>query len=343
MQNQSISYLIYCIVENEGFIPYLANDLDEIAYKDIIAVVRKVDAKSIEELSLDKELLKNCIVAYQQANIDIFNHYTILPIRFGTMVDSEEEIEDFLASNYIHIKWAFDRLKGKAEITVHLSWDLEAVLQEINQDKQWLDNAKQSIDLTNTAEIGRLLFVTADTKKKEIVDSVHSKLIAVSLDSSDGRCSNEQIIMNRSYLIEKTAENIFDEAMTELAEENKSYLSLKYIGPLPPYSFAPVEFKRGNFELINEARRKLLLPEQASFREIKASYRRLSLKFHPDNNPGDPQSSERFREINEAYQILETYVTTVRGVHHPRKSKEYSFTQDDVESVFIANRKMVTV
>jgi len=345
MPNQSISYLIYCIVENEGMdsILSLSNDLGEVTYKDIIAVVRKVDARSIEELSLDKESLKNYVVAYQQTNIDIFNRNTILPLRFGTMVDSEEEIEDFLASNYIHIKWAFDRLKGKAEITVHLSWDLEAALQEINQDKKWLDNAKQSINLTNTAEIGRLLFVAADTRKKEIVDSVHSKLIAVSLDSSDGRCSDEQIIMNRSYLIEKTAERLFDEAMTELAEENKSYISLKYIGPLPPYSFAPVEFNWRNFELINEVRRRLLLPEQASFREIKASYRRLSLKFHPDKNPGDPQSSERFREINEAYQILETYVTVVRGFHHSRKYKEYSFAQDDVESVFVANRKMVTV
>ncbi len=343
MSNQSKSYLIYCIVENEGFIPYLANDLSEIIYKDIVAVVRKVDAKSIEELSLDKELLKNCIAAYQQTNIDIFNHYTILPIRFGTMVDSEEEIEDFLASNYIHIKWAFDRLKGKAEITVHLSWDLKAVLQEINQDKQWLDNAKQSINLTNTAEIGRLLFVTADTKKKEIVDSVHCKLIAVSLDSSDGRCSNEQIIMNRSYLIERTAERLFDEAMTELAEENKSYLSLKYIGPLPPYSFAPVEFNWRNFELINEVRRRLLLPEQASFREIKASYRRLSLKFHPDKNSGDQQSSERFREINEAYKILETYCHSCEGSLASKENNEYSFTKDDVESVFVANRKMVAV
>lgn len=345
MPNQSIVYFIYCIIENEGMgsIPTLSTDLDEIAYKDISAVVRKIDAKSVEELNHDNELLRNWLVAYQQTNIGIFHHYTILPLRFGTMVNREEEIKDFLASNYIHIKWALGRLKGKAEITVHLSWDLNAVLQEISQDKQWLDDAKQFTNLTNDAEIGRLLFIKASAKKKEIVDSVNRKLLAVSLDFSDGKCTDEQMIMNRSYLIEKVAEQLFDEAMVELSEENKSYLSLKYIGPLPPYSFAPVEFRRGNFELIYEARRKLLLSEQASFKEIKASYRRLSLKHHPDKNPGDYQSSERFREIDEAYKIIEMYCHSCNESSAPRENNEYSFTQKDVESVFIANRKMVTV
>lgn len=345
MPNQSTAYLIYCIIETEGahFIPSLANDLGVVTYKDIAAIVRKIDTRSIEELNSNKELLSNWLVAYQRVNIDIFHHCTILPLRFGTMVDHDEEIEDFLASNYVNIKWALNRLGGKAEITVHLFWDLNSVLQEVSQDKQWLDNADQSINPTNTVEIGRRLFVAADAKKKEIIDSVHRKLLAVALDFSDGKSADERIILNRSYLIEKTAEQLFDEAMTELARESKSYLSLKYIGPLPPYSFSPVEFRRGNFELIDEARRKLLLPEQASFKEIKASYRRLSLKYHPDKNPGDQQSSERFREIDEAYKILETYCHSCEGSSASRENNEYSFMQDDVEGVFIANRKKVTV
>ena len=38
--------------------------------------------------------------------------------------------------------------------------------------------------------------------------------------------------------------------------------------------------------------------------EIKRTYRRLARKYHPDVNPGDEKSSERFKEINEAYQVL---------------------------------------
>jgi curved DNA-binding protein len=37
---------------------------------------------------------------------------------------------------------------------------------------------------------------------------------------------------------------------------------------------------------------------------IKHAYRQLALKFHPDKNPGDDKAEDRFKEINEAYEVL---------------------------------------
>jgi molecular chaperone DnaJ len=38
--------------------------------------------------------------------------------------------------------------------------------------------------------------------------------------------------------------------------------------------------------------------------ELKAAFRKLAMKWHPDRNPGDKNSDARFKEINEAYEIL---------------------------------------
>ncbi|WP_024790152.1 molecular chaperone DnaJ [Lebetimonas sp. JH292] len=38
--------------------------------------------------------------------------------------------------------------------------------------------------------------------------------------------------------------------------------------------------------------------------EIKKAYRKLAMKYHPDKNPGDKEAEEKFKQINEAYQIL---------------------------------------
>lgn len=38
--------------------------------------------------------------------------------------------------------------------------------------------------------------------------------------------------------------------------------------------------------------------------DIKKAYRKLALKYHPDRNPGDKTAEEKFKEINEAYQVL---------------------------------------
>ncbi|HSO26539.1 MAG TPA: J domain-containing protein [Anaerolineales bacterium] len=43
---------------------------------------------------------------------------------------------------------------------------------------------------------------------------------------------------------------------------------------------------------------------QASAEEIKRAYRKLALQYHPDRNPGDSAAEEKFKEVNEAYQVL---------------------------------------
>lgn len=42
----------------------------------------------------------------------------------------------------------------------------------------------------------------------------------------------------------------------------------------------------------------------ASQEEIKKAYRKLSMKFHPDQNQGDDQAEDKFKEIGEAYSVL---------------------------------------
>ena len=46
------------------------------------------------------------------------------------------------------------------------------------------------------------------------------------------------------------------------------------------------------------------ISKNASQDEIKRAFRTLARKYHPDVNPGNPEAEEKFKEINEAFQIL---------------------------------------
>ena len=46
------------------------------------------------------------------------------------------------------------------------------------------------------------------------------------------------------------------------------------------------------------------VPKTASEKEIKQAFRKLARKHHPDVNPGDKVAEAKFKEINEAYEVL---------------------------------------
>jgi curved DNA-binding protein len=62
----------------------------------------------------------------------------------------------------------------------------------------------------------------------------------------------------------------------------------------------------------------------ANEEDIRKAYRKLAMQYHPDRNPNDKQAEERFKEINEAYQVLGD---AKKRAHYDRLGSDYSSWQ----------------
>ena len=46
------------------------------------------------------------------------------------------------------------------------------------------------------------------------------------------------------------------------------------------------------------------ISKDASGADIKSAYRKSALKYHPDRNPDNKEAEEKFKQLNEAYEVL---------------------------------------
>ncbi|AHJ29593.1 J domain-containing protein [Nodularia spumigena CS-584] len=90
---------------------------------------------------------------------------------------------------------------------------------------------------------------------------------------------------------------------------------------------------------LGDCYRLLGLRSGASFADIKSSYRRLALQYHPDINPSDIKAKDKFIALTEAYKLLLTVVPSEEIAQ--QSSNSFTSRRDDTK--FTRSEKAPTV
>ncbi|MBI3329474.1 MAG: GvpL/GvpF family gas vesicle protein [Nitrospinae bacterium] len=326
---------LYAIIETpeHGRLPFSGLQdapLEMVTYRDLAAVVSAIDLA--EFAGGDQTGLQAGLVRYQQVNAALLQAYPVVPMRFGFTAKDEGHIKEVLGKVYLQLRILLNRLRGKVELVVQASWDMPKILRALQIEEGGRAGFGTAL------EVGRMLYGAAEACRNGFVVAVHAQLSPVAEDFTDGLCPGEAMILNRSYLVERDQEPLFDAAMNRLGEAYEGDLTFRYIGPLPPYSFVDLKLTQGNFALLDRARKTLQLPEKSSWDHIKSAYRRLMRTNHPDRNPGDPVAEDLCKEVVEAYEVLHLYCQSYHNSCEGGTIAEYSFAREKVEKVFIMQR-----
>ncbi len=100
-----------------------------IGLKDLAAVVSKCPFTIYD--SLAKERVVKDLVTHQFVIEKVMENFTIIPVKFGTMAETEDEVIKFLEKGHVLLSDELHKAEAKIELDVVASWESQKILEAI--------------------------------------------------------------------------------------------------------------------------------------------------------------------------------------------------------------------
>lgn len=214
-----------------------------VQHKDIAAVVSKTDVYIFDPT-------RENALAHEHVIETVMKTHTIIPMSFGTVFRTDEDIKEVLRSIYPSLKDVLKQMSGKVEFGLKVNWDRDTVMEELKREDDEVRHFHQEITrkhLQSTyfarMQMGRMIEKALTERCANYVREIYEELRGCCVASRDNKPIGDKMIMNAAFLIEKEREAQFDEAVNRIARKYGDRLNFKYTGPWPPYNFVNIRLK----------------------------------------------------------------------------------------------------
>ncbi|HZU13017.1 MAG TPA: GvpL/GvpF family gas vesicle protein [Chloroflexota bacterium] len=282
---------------------------------DLTAVVSPYSGPSFDDLPR-AEILQN-LLAHQRVLEQVLPEQTVLPVKFGTVLPAERTIEAALERYRPRLTDALHEVGDAVEIDLSVAWDSAAILNEISHEPDVramvsaVTGSGQQGDVATQISIGQLVHETLGRRRQELRRSMLDDLLPLARDAEPSPVPADELVLNVAFLVDRPQLREFEATVDRLGTRHGDRLTFRYVGPLPPYSFATVVIGQPNSDEIGSAARALDLGEQFTRGDLRAAYRRRAAETHPDVQPDDTGRQHHFTEITAAHDSLEKYVASL--------------------------------
>jgi len=237
---------LYCIIRHNGRIDFgpigigsRANNVYTINYKDICVVVSQSEAMRYEARRIN-------LTAHSLVLEEVMRQFSILPIRFSTISESNDELKilAILEKEYDKFSDLLQRIQGKKELGLKVIALEEPIYKhildkydDIRTLKEKLTNLDPGKAHYQLMKIGEMVEKALIKENSNFSENIINALTPLAEEVKVNDKYGERMILNAAFLIKNEVEPEFDEAINALDEQYGNLLSFKYVGMLPPYNF----------------------------------------------------------------------------------------------------------
>jgi len=212
-----------------------------IGYKDLAAVI------SDTPLDIHDPTREN-VLAHERVNETVMREHTVLPMSFGTVFRTPQDIVELLRSAHTAFNDVLIKMENKVEFGLKILWEPESVIRGIEGQDENLRRLKQEISSQRGStyfarmQYGRLVDSLLQERSAELVADVFDQLRGVAIASRTNKPIGDKMILNAAFLVAREREAEFDSRVKELGARHE-HVNIRYTGPWPPYNFVNIRLK----------------------------------------------------------------------------------------------------
>ena len=239
---------VYCIIRSSTPLKFGAIGMDEewadvytITFKDMAAVVSDVPMTPLDST-------RENVLAHERVNESVMREHTVIPMSFGTIFKTHEDILELLRSAYEAFSDVLNKMQDKLEFGLKVLWDRDEIIKVIEREDEDIHRLKNEISSQKGStyfarmQYGRLIDTALQQRSERYLAEFLQRLRDVSVASRVNRAIGDKMIMNAAFLVQRDQEQAFDRRIKEIASQFEK-LTLKYTGPWPPYNFVNIRLK----------------------------------------------------------------------------------------------------
>jgi hypothetical protein len=212
-----------------------------IVHRDVAAIVSDVERGPLaaaQELRAHWRVLEEAV-----------SKATVLPVRFGTLMESDEAVvRDFLAPRHDHLAAQLEQLAGKVQLTVKGFYEEDRLLRGVVEESPAVTRLRERVrgrpeaaNYYDRIKLGELVAGEVERARERDTALVLERLKPLAVAVHSEPPSTPDGAVNTAFLVERAKVDEFSGAVGSLAEEVGNRMRLRYVGPLPPYSFTEEE------------------------------------------------------------------------------------------------------
>src|SRR3990170_3393173 len=239
---------VYCIIKTERPLSFgplgIGPDPAEthtVNFKDIAAVVSNTPM-------VVQDPTRDNVLAHQRVNETVMQQHTVIPMSFGTVFKTDDDIIELLRSAYDAFTDVLNKMQDKFEFGLKVLWDREQIIREIEEEDEDIRRLKGEISTQKGStyfarmQYGRLIDAALQARSERYVSDIFEALRHVSVASRSNKPIGDRMIMNAAFLVARSLEQAFDARVKGIGQRYDK-LTFKYTGPWPPYNFVNIRLK----------------------------------------------------------------------------------------------------